>query len=256
MLSNAARARCFAVTPRVSPRIAPRAYESQCGAPSPENAGTKKTPAESGTCDASNSESFDDRIIPKPSRSHCTTAPAMNTLPSNAYSVDARSFQATVASKLFRDTGCFFPAFINIKQPVPYVFLTMPGWKQHCPNSAACWSPATPAIGIPARSPVVSPTTSLDPFTDGNTAAGTFSAFSSASSQFKLPMLNSIVRDAFDASVTCAFPPVNFQISHESTVPNASSPASARSRAPFTLSNNHCTLVPEKYGSTTNPVCF
>ena len=24
----------------------------------------------------------------------------------------------------------------------------MPGSKQACPNSAACWSPATPAIGI------------------------------------------------------------------------------------------------------------
>ena len=35
MLSSAARAMCAAVDPRVSPRIAPRAYGSQCGLPSP-----------------------------------------------------------------------------------------------------------------------------------------------------------------------------------------------------------------------------
>ena len=30
------------------------------------------------------------------------------------------------------------PVFISKKQPVPYVFLTWPFLKQHCPNSAAC----------------------------------------------------------------------------------------------------------------------
>ena len=36
-------------------------------------------------------------------------------------------------------------------------------------------------------------------------------------------MSKSIVRLAFDGSVTCAAPPVRFQMIHESTVPNATS---------------------------------
>ena len=39
--SSAARAMCADVVPRVSPKIAPRAYASQCGAPRPANAGTR-----------------------------------------------------------------------------------------------------------------------------------------------------------------------------------------------------------------------
>ena len=56
----------------------------------------------------------------------------------------------------------------------------------------------------------------------------------------------SIVRDAFDASVMCRWPPVSFQTSHVSMVPNASRPASAAARAPLTLSSIHASLVPEK----------
>src|SRR5690606_40546349 len=58
--------------------------------------------------------------------------------------------------------------------------------------------------------------------------------------------LKSIVRDALVTSVTCSLPPVSFQISQESTVPKARSPASARARAPWTLSRIHLILVPEK----------
>src|SRR2546423_380241 len=48
----------------------------------------------------------------------------------------------------------------------------MPGWVQAWPNSAACWSPAMPAIGTarPPANSVVSPYTSLDDATAGNTA--------------------------------------------------------------------------------------
>ena len=53
----------------------------------------------------------------------------------------------------------------------------------------------------------------------------------------------SSVRDALVTSVACTAPPVSFQRSAESTVPNASSPRSARSRAPFTLSSIQRTLV-------------
>ena len=41
------------------------------------------------------------------------------------------------------------PVFMSMKQPVPYVFLVHPGVKQQCPNSDACWSPATPVMGGP-----------------------------------------------------------------------------------------------------------
>ncbi len=82
--SSAARARWPAVVPRVRPVMVPRAYWSQCGAPSPANAGTRYTPPQSGTLAASASISADDRIRPSPSRSHWTTAPPMNTLPSSA----------------------------------------------------------------------------------------------------------------------------------------------------------------------------
>ncbi len=55
-----------------------------------------------------------------------------------------------------------------------------------------------------------------------------------------------MVRLALVRSVTCTLPPVSFQISHVSTVPNKSSPASAFSRAPGTLSKIHLILVAEK----------
>src|SRR5204862_8349119 len=125
------------------------------------------------------------------------------------------------------------------------------------PNSAACWSPAMPAIGtaLPPANSVVSPYTSLDEATIGNTERGTLNSFSSSSSQSPVRKLNSIVRDALLGSVTCTCPPVTFHTSHESTVPQASLPAFARARAPGTLRRIHSSLVPEKYAATTSP-CF
>ena len=57
------------------------------------------------------------------------------------------------------------------------------------------------------------------------------------------------MREAFVTSVTCVVPPVSFQMSHESTVPNASPcwERPARSRI-------HSSLLAEKYGSQTSPV--
>ena len=56
-------------------------------------------------------------------------------------------FHATVVSRLFFEAMGFSPLFISRKHPVPYVFLTDPGSTHICPNSAACWSPAMPAMG-------------------------------------------------------------------------------------------------------------
>ena len=49
------------------------------------------------------------------------------------------------------------PVCMSMKQPVPYVHLICPASKQVWPNRAACWSPRSPAIGTPARSPTPSP---------------------------------------------------------------------------------------------------
>ena len=59
-------------------------------------------------------------------------------------------------------------------------------------------------------------------------------------------MSQSSVRDAFETSVAWTLPPVRFQMSQVSTVPKASSPFSARSRAPGTRSKSHAIFVAEK----------
>ena len=82
--SSVARAMWAAVVPRVRPRIVPRAAASQCGAPSPVNAGTTTTPPVSGTEAASGSTSCSRSMIPSPSRSQSTAAPLTKTEPSRA----------------------------------------------------------------------------------------------------------------------------------------------------------------------------
>ena len=62
----------------------------------------------------------------------------------------------------------------------------------------------------------------------------------------------SSVRDALVTSVACS--PVRFHSTQVSIVPNASSPASARSRAPSTLSRIHLIFGPLKYVDKGNPV--
>ena len=59
-------------------------------------------------------------------------------------------------------------------------------------------------------------------------------------------MLYNNVLLALVASVTCLAPAVNFQINQLSTVPNASSPFSARFINSGELSKIHLILVPEK----------
>ncbi len=99
-----------------------------------------------------------------------------------------------------------------------------------------------------------SPYTSLDDCTCGSMLAGIANRRSSSSSHCSVWMLNNIVRDALLTSVTCWLWLVSFQTSHVSTVPNASRPASARARAPGTLSRIHRILLAEKYASMSRPV--
>ena len=133
-----------------------------------------------------------------------------------------------------------------MKQPVPYVFLTMPGWWQAWPNVAACWSPAMPATGMaPPNSPSrVLPTSSLDDTTCGSICSGMSNRSSMSWSQRIRWILNSMVRAALLTSVT--WRPVSLYTSQLSMVPKASAPWRARSRAPGTWSSSHLSLVAEK----------
>ena len=54
-----------------------------------------------------------------PSRSHCTTAPPMNTLPSSAYSRRAPVCAAAVVISPLRESSKRSPVCISMKQPVP-----------------------------------------------------------------------------------------------------------------------------------------
>ena len=134
-------------------------------------------------------------MIPRPSRSHWTAAPVTKTAPSSAYVQESPTSQATVVSSPSRELGARSPVFSSRNEPVPYVFFDIPGVKQACPNSAACWSPATPAIGTAApsnassASPAISPSTPLDGRTSGSSAAGTPIASSRMSSHFRSWML-------------------------------------------------------------------
>ena len=161
-----------------------------------------------------------------------------------------------VVSNPCSELTAFSPVFIKRKQPVPYVFLLFPASKQHCPNNAACWSPATPAIGIgcPRIEAAVCPYISEEAFTSGSMQTGISNLQSSSSSQQRSWMLYNMVREALVTSVAKIPPLVSLYISHVSTVPKRTSPLSAFSLAPGTLSSIHLIFVALKYASIKRPV--
>ncbi len=132
----------------------------------------------------------------------------------------------------------------------------MPGRKQAWPIAAACWSPAIPAIGIavpnsPASVLPKSPSVSR---ISGSSRRGMPKASSSSSSQVRRLRSNSIVREALVTSVACSRPPLRRHKRKLSIVPNAISPARARSPRPGIVSSSQRILDAEKYGSMTRPV--
>ncbi len=105
---------------------------------------------------------------------------------------------------------------------------------------------ARDGMDVPNSAGTVWPTTSLERATRGSTAAGMRNRRNSSSSQHPSWMLNSRVREALLMSVTCALPPVSCHTSQLSMVPKASSPRSARSRAPGKVSSSQASLLAEK----------
>ena len=79
-------------------------------------------------------------------------------------------------------------------------------------------------------------------------------ALSKSASHSSVSMLYSIEREAFVISVACIVPLVSCHISHESTVPNASSPFSARCCPSGMWSSIQRILVAGKYASMGSPV--
>mmetsp|Transcript_37426 Transcript_37426/g.94451 ORF Transcript_37426/g.94451 Transcript_37426/m.94451 type:complete len:234 (+) Transcript_37426:525-1226(+) len=154
MASSMARARCALVLKPVRPRMAPRAVSSQCGARSPENAGTMYTPPVSGTELARFSNSVGSVAMPMLSHIQLMPRPATATAPSSAYCMGSSgpSLKEVVVSRPCLDWMAFGPVLSSMKQPVPYVFLASPS-THRWPSSAAIWSPRQPEIGMLCRAP-------------------------------------------------------------------------------------------------------
>ena len=95
--SSMARTMWAFVLNAVRPRMVPRASSRQCGASSPVKAGTKYTPAQSGTERASVSVSAGSSITPRLSFSQLIPTAPVATAPSSPYAVlaSAPSLNAT-----------------------------------------------------------------------------------------------------------------------------------------------------------------
>ena len=139
----------------------------------------------------------------------------------------------------------------------------MPGSKQACPNSAACWSPRTPETGTPSSTPDAAPRSAsaaprrpADGRTSGRVAIGTPKRSHSSADQASVSVSSNRVRLALEGSVAYtppARPPVRFHRIQVSTVQKESLGSSAPiSRTP--LRNSQAAFVALKYGSRTNPV--
>src|SRR5256885_15189005 len=104
------------------------------------------------------------------------------------------------------------PVLARTNDPVPYVHLASPGRKHACPNSAACWSPAIPAMGIsaPKCPDEETPATELDGTMRGSMGDGMPNESSRSRSHSPVRMSINMVREALDGSETCTAPSVSF----------------------------------------------
>ena len=157
-------------------------------------------------------------MMPRPSRSHCTSAPAMKALPSSAYAVVAGAACRRVqrpgdggrAARASTDAARR-PRSSAGTRPSRRCTWRRPASVQSWPKSAACWSPATPAMGMPSGrpgTPRVSPIRPADGHDLGqHRARGTpNSAHSSSSNAPRRAGRSSSVREALVTSVACVVP--------------------------------------------------
>ena len=216
--------------PRVIPKMAPRAYASQCGAPSPAKAGTMYTPPLSGTLAARASTRRDpDELEPVPQPLHRGARRRRHCPRGRTCGAPPRS-QATVVSSRFFEATAERPVLRRRKQPVPYVFFAPgrrrpgrrgpPAGRRRCRRSARTRRRAPPS------------STTLD---EGTTCGRTFRGTSRSSSRSSSHVAGVDVEEQRAARIRGVGdvhgPTVSFQMSHVSIVPKASSPASARMRA-------------------------
>ena len=124
----------------------------------------------------------------------------------------------------------------------------MPASKQACPTNAACWSPIIEQMGksTPNNDLTAIPKSATLSRTSGNILRGILNRASSSSSHSTVAIFSNKVREALVASVACTFPSVKRHNKKVSIVPNNNCPASARARAPSTLSNIQAIFVAEK----------
>ena len=137
------------------------------------------------------------------------------------------------------------------------MFLPSPGSRQRWPNSAACWSPATPrdrhleAVEVVrARACRARRSSAAARAASAPGCRRRARAAPGPTRPWRCPSAASAT--AFEGSVTCS--PVSLKSIHESTVPNTARPSRARSASPSTLRSSHSILVAEKYGSSISPV--
>ena len=258
MLSSAARAMCAAVVPRVMPTIVPRAIPDPSAVRrGRQTPGTRYTPPLSGTLAASGSISAAVRIeteaVANPLHHRAADehaalervlgAPA--DLPGDGRHqllarrdrrrADVLQQEAAGAVGVLRHAG---RAAHLTEQRRLLIARDAGDWHaRRCRASTTTW-----------------PYTSLDDRTSGSRLARHIEQ----PQQFVVPFQRVNVEQHRARGVAdvghVRRPPVSFQISHVSIVPNASLPASARARAPGTLSSSQRILLAEKYASMSSPV--
>ena len=239
----------------VSPPICAVAAGDQLGVPSPNRAGTHHGPP---PVRAPGLIAGHSRGPSAPSRlSHTVTAPAFGTKPSSAKLVRAARRQAQVeTTPAGAGPGGLVPALHHKNAPVPIVTFASPARTQPCPNSEACWSPASAPIGArpPQTAASVTPIRPAVGTIAGSICSGMSNRPSIAGSQRPAARSNSIVREAIDGSVTCTAPPLSRQISQQPTSPNSSWPLAAAARAPGTSSSSQRSLSALNAASSGSPV--
>ena len=199
-------------------------------------------------------------MMPSPSRSHCTAAPAMNALPSSAYVVLPPTRHATVVTRpcslrIGRGRRCSSARRRRCRRCTS----RRPRAKQAWPKSAACWSPAMPAMGMPVRQEADAARAAddlgaADDLRQDLLAARGRARSSSGSHSARARFMSS-VREALVTSVTWTAPPVSSLDEEASRSCRTRARPARRARARrSTWSRSQAIFVALKYASRTSPV--